>query len=78
MPHALPVPGPSVIHPEGTSNNLDIFQNILSKDSDRVLQWWSIRRCIWEHKAITNTSGPEIIVFNCCLHQADPNYIGTT
>ena len=35
-----------------------------------------MRKCIWELKEIANTSGPEIIVLNCSLHLADPNYVG--
>ena len=48
----------------------------VSKNSYWCLEWLSMRKYIWEHKKITNTSGPEIIVLNCRLHLADPNYIG--
>ena len=48
----------------------------VSKNSDCSLQWWSMRKYIWEHKEITNTSGPEIILHNYTLHQEDLNYLG--
>ena len=60
-------------HPKWTSKNPDIF--------DSIQKFWLqftmmvYEKIYWEHKWITNTSGPEIIVHNCSFHWADPNYI---
>ena len=51
-----------IFHPEGTWNNPDIlqeYQKILIGFYNGVgfYNGWSMRKCIWEHKEITNTSG---------------------
>ena len=48
----------------------------VSKNFDCSLHWCSMRKYIWECKKVANTSGPEIILLNCSLHLADPNYVG--